>query len=105
MTYDKGDKFPAKGWPPQDLAQITLHTPRFHLSTKNGQSSLDLKNLILKTASGIPIVAQRKRIRLGTMRLGVRPLTSLSGLRIQCGCELWCRSQMQFGSGVAVAVA
>jgi len=28
-----------------------------------------------------------------------------SGLRIRCCCELWCRSQMQLGSGVAVATA
>ena len=27
------------------------------------------------------------------------------GLRIQCCCELWCRSQMQLGSGITVAVA
>ena len=28
----------------------------------------------------------------------------LSGLRIRCGCELWCRSQTWLGSGIAVAV-
>ena len=40
-----------------------------------------------------------------TMRLQVRSLASLSGLRMQhCG-ELWCRSQTWLGSGVAVAVA
>ena len=47
---------------------------------------------------GVPVVAQRKRIQLGTMRLQVRSLASLSGLR------MWCRSQMQLGSDVAVAV-
>ena len=53
---------------------------------------------------GVPIVAQWKRIRLGTMRLWVQSLASLGGLRIQhCG-ELWCRSQIQVRSGVAVAV-
>ena len=36
---------------------------------------------------GVLIMAQRKRIRLGTVRLRVRSLASLSGLRIQC-----CRS-------------
>ena len=36
-------------------------------------------------------MAQRKQIRLGTIRLRVRSLASLSGLRIRrCG-ELWCR--------------
>ena len=38
--------------------------------------------------SGVPIVAQWKRIQLGTMRLQVRSLASLSGLRIQHCHEL-----------------
>ena len=47
-------------------------------------------------------MAQRKQIRLGIMRLRIRSLASLSGLRIRhCG-ELWCRLQMQLRSGVAV---
>ena len=40
---------------------------------------------------GVPIVAQWKRIRLGSMRFGVRSLASLSGLRIRHGRELWRR--------------
>ena len=32
-------------------------------------------------------------------------LALLSGLRIQCCCELWSRSQKQLGSRVALAVA
>ena len=49
----------------------------------------------------IPIVVQRKRIRLGTMRLWVRSLASFSGLVIR-GChELWCRLQTQLRSGTA----
>ena len=39
------------------------------------------------------------------MRMQVRSLASLSGLRIQPCCELWCWSQMWLRSGVAVAVA
>ena len=39
------------------------------------------------------------------MRLQVPSLASLSGLRIWCCCELWCRSQMRLRSGIAVAVA
>ena len=35
--------------------------------------------------------------------VGLTP-SSLNGLRIQCCCEVWCRSQMLFGSGVAVVV-
>ena len=38
-----------------------------------------------------------------SMRTHVGSLASLSGLRIQRGRELWCRSQMWLRSGVAVA--
>ena len=52
----------------------------------------------------VPIMAQWKWIWLGTKRLRVQSLASLSGLRIRCCCELWCRSQTQLGSGIAVAL-
>ena len=39
------------------------------------------------------------------MRMWVRSLTPLSGLRIQPCHELQCRSQLQLRSGIAVAVA
>ena len=54
---------------------------------------------------GVPIVVQWKRIRLGTMRLWVKDLASLSGLRIWRCRELWFRLQTWLGSGVAVTVA
>ena len=54
---------------------------------------------------GVLIVAQRKQIQLGTMRSQVRSLALLSRLRIQHCRELWCRSQMQLGCSIAVAVA
>ena len=38
-------------------------------------------------------MAQQKQIQLGTMRLQVRSLASLSELRIQHCYELWCRLQ------------
>ena len=47
---------------------------------------------------------RQKRIRLGTLRLHVPSLASLSGLRIRCCREPWCWSQTQLGSCVAVAV-
>ena len=53
----------------------------------------------------LPIVVQQKWIWLGTMRFRVPSLALLSGLRIQCCCELWGRSQMRLRSGVAVAIA
>ena len=58
-----------------------------------------------KATPGVPVVAQWKCIQLGTMRLRVQSLASLIGLRIRCYYDLWCRSQTQLGSGVAVAVA
>ena len=50
-------------------------------------------------------MAQRKRILLGTKRFRVQSLASLSGLRIQRCRELWCRSQMQLRSGIAMVLA
>ena len=50
-------------------------------------------------------MVQWKRIQLVTVRLRVRSLALLSGLKIRCCCELWCRSQRQLGSHIAVAVA
>ena len=48
------------------------------------------KTFKLKCFPGIPIVAQWKRIRLGTMRFQVGSLALFSELRIQRCCELWC---------------
>ena len=44
-----------------------------------------------KTKMGVPIVAQQKRIWLGTMKLRVRSLALFSGLRIWHCRELWYR--------------
>ena len=57
--------------------------------------------MVFKSGGGVPVVAQQKR---GTMRLWVQSLTSISELRIQRCCELWCGSLMRLGSGIAVAV-
>ena len=59
---------------------------------------------IRKLKTGVPVVAQQKQIRLGTMRLQVRSLASLIRLRIQHCHELQCRSKTRLRSGVAVAV-
>ena len=45
--------------------------------------------------NGVPVIAQQKRILLGTMRLRVWSLVLLSGLRLWRCHELWCRSQKQ----------
>ena len=57
-----------------------------------------------KAEVGVPILARRKQMQLETMRLWVRSLDSLSGLRIQLCCELWCRLQTWLGACMAVAV-
>ena len=54
---------------------------------------------------GEPRSSHRGSVVNEPMRLQVPSLVSLSGLRIQHCRELWCRTQMQFGSYVAVAVA
>ena len=50
-------------------------------------------------------MTQWKRIRLGPMKLQVRSLAQLNGLRIRHCQELWCRQQMWLGSSIAVTVA
>ena len=52
---------------------------------------------------GSSFVAQQKRIHLVSTH-EVQTLASLSGLGMQRCCELWCRSQTQLGSCVAVAL-
>ena len=49
-------------------------------------------------------MAGQKQIWLVSMSTQVQSLTSLSGLRIWHCHELWCRSQMWLGSGIAVDV-
>ena len=56
------------------------------------------------TKLGVPLVPQQKWIQLGTMKLRVRSLALLSGLKIWHCRELWWRSKTRLGSGVAVAV-
>ena len=52
----------------------------------------------------IPSWLSGYHIQLGTMRLQVRSLASLSGLMIWPCCELWCKSQTELRSGVGMAV-
>ena len=72
---------------------------------------LTAKGVLLTTQAieiiivGVPVVVQRKHIRLGTMRWRVQSLASLSGSRIWRCCELWYRSQTWLRSGIDVAVA
>ena len=70
-----------------------------------GKGTLELKGSV----GEFPSWRSGERIRLGTMRLRVPSLASLSrlrisGLRIWRCRELWYRLQMRLRSGVAVAV-
>ena len=68
-------------------------------------STLLVSHLAVKnSAAGVPLVEEWKWVWWGTMGLQVQFLASLSGLRIRHCHELWCRSQMWLGSGIAVAV-
>ena len=66
---------------------------------------LPQKILFQQHFPGVPVGVQWKRIQLVTMRLQVRYLAMLSGLRIRSRLKLWCRSQTRLRSHVAVAVA
>ena len=57
-----------------------------HWATKGTPHKISFKK-----RKGVPVVVQQKRIWLGTMRLQVPSLVSLSELRIWLCCELWCR--------------
>ena len=61
-------------------------------------------NTVWEDKVGVPLVAQWRGLQLGSMRLQVGSLASLSGLKIRYCHELWCRSQIGFGSCVAVAL-
>ena len=55
-----------------------------------------------KRKKGVPVVEQRLTNPTSNHEVEVQSLPLLSGLTIQHCCELWCRSQMRLGSGVAV---
>ena len=80
----------------------------WHLSLVNWSLQSIQKNpqvfIVKNKLEGVPVMAQLKQIRLGTVRLWVQSLASLSGLRIGHFCELWFRLQTWLGSGNAVAL-
>lgn len=70
-----------------------IFLPREHLSN------------VWRKFGGVPIVAQGvKDPALSLWECRIWFLALLSGLRVQCCCSLWCRSQMQLGFSVAVVV-
>ena len=79
-------------------------------SSRSGQVSgnrmrLDNTHFFKNTPREFSLWLKGKRTLLVSMRMRVRSLASLNGLRIQHCLELWCRLQMQFKCCIAVAVA
>ena len=66
-------------------------------------TSSPLPGQINKRKPGVPAVSQQTHNPIVSVRMWVPSLDSFSGLRIQC-CHKVYWSQMQLGSGVAVAV-
>ena len=64
-------------------SEILLYSTGSHIQSLG----IDGKEYKKKNVA-VPVVGQWKQIRLGTMRLQVQSLASLSWLRIQCCCEL-----------------
>ena len=59
---------------------------------------------VKKAIVEFPLWFSGKQTQLASMTMQVGSLALLSGLRIQCCRELWCRLKMRLGSGVAVAL-
>ena len=96
---------------PEWLSTASLDWRRKYRNEGLGKKQKDqevnqLTNLwhILKFLLGVPVVAQGKQIWPVSMRMQVQSLALLGGVRIRRCHELWCRSWMWLGSGVAVAI-
>ena len=74
----------------------------FNMGLGTGVS--EFLSAVNKVILRVPVVAQQKRIQLVFLRMRVRSLALLSGLRIWRFRELWCRSHMRLGAHVAVAM-
>ena len=89
-----------------------LRTSLGMAKTKNKQTNKQRKNPKLFPNKGLfkifswefPLWLSKLRTQLVSMRMQVRSPALLSGLKIWRCHELWCRSQTQLGSHVAVAV-
>ena len=87
----------------QSLGQKVAHLWGGGWSMDNQKKKKKKKKAYRKIAR-VPTEAQWVKNPTSTHEDGVQSLALLSGLKIQCCCKLQCRSQMQLGSGIAVAV-
>ena len=96
---------------PRNIRVIFLKHECGHVTAQYASTVLDALQtawLVSPSKSApweVPVVAQRQQAQLISKRMPAGSPTSLSGLRIQCCCELGCKSQMFLGSGVAVVQA
>ena len=72
---------------------------------RSERSALELRFSKVEKFQEFPLWLSGSQTQLVSMRMRVRSLASLSGLRIQLCNEPWCRSQMWLRSGAAVAMA
>ena len=91
ITYPQIFRVEEAGTPASELFKDHLFTRKHHSKTANSQESKTHESVGL---SGAPV----------SVRMRVPSLASPRGLRIRRRHKLRCRSQMQLGSGVAVAV-
>ena len=74
-------------------------------SIKNILYIQNINRLKVRSFENDEVPLWRSRRNLISMKIRVWSLALLSGLKTQRCCELWCRSQMQLGSGIAMAMA
>ena len=89
---------------PEPLETSTIYHPPWSLHFSYAHACLSSNISFKNIKQEFPSWLSGSRIRLGTMKWGVRSLALLSGLRIRHCRDLWCRSQMRLGSRVAVAL-
>ena len=87
------------------ITSRSVHICIVNFSKKVKLGVLAVAQWVKNPTVGVPIVAQWKQTQLESMRTRVQSLALLSGLMTRRCRELWCRSKMRLGSGVAVAVA
>ena len=94
---------------PPKLCELRQVTQYLHLAVSmyNPVNPREIERMGLdeERLCGVPVVAQWVTNPASIHEDASSIPGLVSGLRIRCCCELWCRSQIQLGSRLAVAVA